>query len=71
MTKPTVAAAALIRMAERTEAHAKDSQRTWILLGDYESYSRKMREAAALRHAAAEKSVWARREILRNNGIAV
>jgi hypothetical protein len=29
-----------------------------------------MREAAVLRRAAAEKSVWVRREILRNNGIA-
>jgi hypothetical protein len=68
--KPTVAAAALIKMAERTEAHAKDSHTAWVLVGDMESYSKCMREAAALRRAAAEKSVWVRREILRNNGIA-
>jgi hypothetical protein len=70
MAKPTVAAAALIKMAERTEAHANESQRAWILVGDFESFSRNMREAAALRRAAAEKSMYARREILRNNGIA-
>ena len=70
MTKPTVAAAALIKMAERTEAEAKGSHRAWILVGDYESYGRKMGEASALRRAAAEKSMYARREILRNNGIA-
>lgn len=70
MLKPTVAAAALIKMAERTEAHAAESQTAWILVGDHDSYSRNMREAAALRRAAAEKSVWVRREILRNNGIA-
>ena len=70
MSKPTVSAKALIQMAERTEAHAADSHLAWILVGDTESYSRHMREAAALRRAAAEKSIWTRREILRNNGIA-
>ena len=70
MNKPTVASAALLRMAERTESYANDSQHAWILVGDYESYSRKMNEAAALRRAAAEKSMYTRREILRNNGIA-
>lgn len=70
MTKPTVSAKALIQMAERTEAHAKESQTAWILVGDLESYGRNMREAAAMRRAAAEKSIWSRREILRNNGIS-
>jgi hypothetical protein len=68
--KPTVAAAALIKMAERNEAHANESHRAWILVGDLESFGRNMREAAVLRRAASEPSLHVRREILRNNGIA-
>lgn len=71
MTKLTVSAAALNQMADSTERHAKESQTAWILCGQMEKYGEWMARANAIRRAAAEKSIWVRREILRNNGVAV
>jgi len=69
MTKLTVSAKVLLKMAANYEKSAHDNHNAWILVGNYDSFGKYMSLAATLRRAAAEKSIWVRREILRNNGI--
>lgn len=61
----------LIRDAAQIERDAEQSQRAWIILGQSEKYSAAMTAARALRTAAAERSIYIRREILRNSGFTV
>lgn len=67
--KPTVSAKALEAMADRTEAHAKDSHAAWIVCGNSDAYDKAMHQVYVLRRAAAERSIYVRREMLRNAGI--
>ena len=67
--KPTVAAKALEAMAARIEANAKDSHTAWIVCGNYDAYGKAMQQVYILRRAAAEQSIYIRREMLRNAGI--
>jgi len=67
----TVSSKALTTYADSIERDANDSLRAWILLGQCERYSAEMQTVRALRAAAAERSVYVRREILRNSGFVV
>ena len=67
----TVRPDGLLREADSIERSAKESQKSWIMLGQLDKYSNAMQEANLLRRAAAEKSVYTRREILRNAGYTV
>ena len=67
----TVAADHLINQAESIEKYAATSHRAWILVGEYDRYGEEMTKAAALRRAAAQRSLHVRREILRNAGFTV
>jgi hypothetical protein len=60
-----------LREADSIERSAKESQKSWIILGQYDKYGDTMQKADLLRRAAAEKSVYTRREILRNAGYTV
>jgi len=61
----------LIQDAEQLERNAAESLTAWILLGQTDKYTAAMNLARALRQAASERSVSARREILRNAGFTV
>lgn len=61
----------LLRDAEQIERNATESLRAWILLGQTGRYAATMNTARALRRAASERNVSARREILRNAGFTV
>lgn len=67
----TVKSEYLLREAEQIERDATESLRAWIILGQSERYSKAMQTARYLRTAAAERSIWTRREILRNAGYTV
>lgn len=67
----TVRPECLIRDAEQIERDAEQSLRAWIVLGQADKYSAAMSKARSLRYAAAERSIAARREILRNSGFTV
>ena len=67
----TVTAECLIREAEQIERDAEQSLRSWIILGQTDKYGAAMKTARSLRAAAAERSIAARREILRNSGFVV
>lgn len=67
----TVAKAQLLKEADQAEAYANSSLRAWIILGDSEKYAQEMAQVRALRSAADAKSVWVRRDILRNAGFTV
>lgn len=67
----TVRPDGLLREADSIERSAKESQKSWLILGQYDKYGDTMRKADLLRRAAAEKSVYTRREILRNAGYTV
>jgi len=67
----SVKARHLISAAEQIERDARQSLRAWILIGQSERYGEAMRVARALRDAAAARSVWTRREILRSSGFVV
>lgn len=64
----TVSKNELIKAADQIEADAESALRAWIILGQSEKYTQEMAQARALRNAAEQKSVWLRREILRNAG---
>lgn len=64
----TVRAADLLKQADQIERDANQSLKAWVILGQTERYGDAMRSARAMRSAAAAKSVWERREILRNSG---
>jgi hypothetical protein len=67
----TVNSKALATYANSIERDANNSLRAWILLGQSERYSVEMATVRAIRAAAAERSVYVRREILRNAGFVV
>lgn len=67
----TVNSKALAAHADSIERSANDNLNAWILLGQSERYSAEMATVRAVRAAAAERSVYVRREILRNAGFAV
>lgn len=67
----SVKAEYLIRDAEQIERDAEQALRAWIILGQGDKYSTAMATARALRAAAAERSVYVRREILRNSGFTI
>ena len=67
----TTKAAALIADAEQIERDAEQSLRAWIILGQADKYSAAMATARVLRSAAASRSIWVRREILRNAGFEI
>lgn len=70
MTKLTVASKVLLKLADDYEKSARDNHSAWIIVGNHDAFSKHMGIAGALRRAASEKSIWVRREILRNNGIS-
>ena len=61
----------LLKDADEIERSAKESLKTWILLGQTEKYSEAMRLVRALRDAAETRSLYTRREILRNAGFSI
>ena len=61
----------LLRDAEQIERDAEQSLKAWVILGQADKYSAAMKTARALRNAAAERSIYTRREILRNSGFTV
>jgi len=67
----TVARDVLGRYADQLEHDAQQSLRAWILLGQTDRYSDQMHLARVIRNAAACKSIYTRREILRNSGIQI
>ena len=67
----TVKSEYLIRAAEQIERDAEQSLKAWVILGRADKYSAAMKTARALRTAAAEQSIYVRREILRNSGFTV
>ena len=67
----TVRPDALLREAQSIETSAKENQKSWIILGQLDKYGEALKTANLLRRAAAEKSVYTRREILRNAGYTV
>jgi hypothetical protein len=67
----TTAAAALLRDATQIERDAEQSLRAWILVGQTDRYGDELRRARVLRYAAATRSIWERREILRNAGFEI
>jgi len=67
----TVRPDALLKEAQSIETSAKESQKSWIILGQLDKYDEALKTASLLRRAAAEKSVYTRREILRNAGYTV
>jgi hypothetical protein len=67
----TTAAAALLRDATQIERDAEQSLRAWILIGQTDRYGDALRRARVLRSAAATRSIWERREILRNAGFEI
>ena len=67
----TVNAKDLLAEAAYIESCAEQSLKAWIILGQTDKYSAAMKKARAVRGAAAEKSVWIRREILRNAGYTI
>ena len=67
----TTAAAVLLRDAAQIERDAEQSLRAWILVGQTDRYGAELRRARVLRSAAATRSIWERREILRNAGFEI
>jgi hypothetical protein len=67
----TTAAAILLRDATQIERDAEQSLRVWILIGQTDRYGDALRRARVLRSAAATRSIWERREILRNAGFEI
>jgi len=67
----TVAKSQLLKTADQIEADAKSALRAWIILGESEKYMNEMAQVRALRNAADAKSVWMRRDILRNAGFSL
>ena len=67
----TVTAAGLLRDAEQIERDANQSLKAWILCGMSDRYGAAMSTAHTLRRAASERSLYVRREILRNAGFTV
>ena len=67
----TVRPDALLKEAQSIETSAKENQKSWIILGQLDKYGEALKTANLLRRAAAEKSVYTRREILRNAGYTV
>jgi hypothetical protein len=61
----------LTTIADQIEAFAKSSLKAWIILGQSEKYEQDMAQVRALRNAADAKSVWMRRDILRNAGFSL
>lgn len=61
----------LTTIADQIEADAKSALRAWIILGESEKYTNEMAQVRALRIAADAKSVWMRRDILRNAGFSL
>jgi hypothetical protein len=61
----------LAAIADQIEAFAKSALTAWVILGQSEKYEQDMAQARALRHAAEQKSVWLRREILRTAGFSL
>ena len=64
----TVRAVDLRHYADQLERDANGSLRAWIILGQTDRYGAELAAARALRAAAATRSIWTRREILRNAG---
>lgn len=67
----TVSKQALQREAESIEQYANDSLTAWILLGQSDRYSEEMRKARAVRSAARQRSIYVRREMLRDLGYEI
>jgi hypothetical protein len=67
----TVSKSELVKTAGQIEADAKSALRAWIILGQSEKYAQEMAQARALRAAAENKSIWARREIVRAAGFSI
>lgn len=67
----TVTTESLIREAEQIERDAEQSLRAWIILGQSDKYGTAMAKARAVRTAAATRSIYTRREILRNAGYTI
>ena len=65
----TVSAMWLESAAAKLVADAEESLPAWILLGTADRYCENLRMADMLRRAAGIKSVAARREFLRANGV--
>lgn len=67
--KPTVSTKWLEMAAIKLEIDAQDSLPTWIVLGQAHRYCEDLGKASMLRKAAGIKSIAARREFLRVNGV--
>lgn len=67
----TVRAADLLHYADQLERDANASLKAWIILGQTDRYGAEMATVRALRAAAATRSIWTRREILRNAGFEI
>lgn len=67
----TVNSKALLAEAAQIERDAEQSLKAWILIGEGERYGEAMKTVTILRRVAAEKSIWLRREILRNCGYTI
>lgn len=67
----TVTTESLIREADQIERDAEESLRSWIILGQTDKYGIAMAKARAVRTAAATRSIYTRREILRNSGYVI
>lgn len=61
----------LLKDADEIERSAKESLKAWTLLGQTEKYSEAMKVVRALRDAAETRSLYTRREILRNAGFSI
>jgi len=61
----------LATIADQIEAFAKSSLTAWNILGQSKKYEQDMAQVRALRNAADAKSVWMRRDILRNAGFSL
>ncbi len=65
----TASAAWLHSAADQLERDAEESLPAWIILGQANRYCENFGKAAMLRQAAGIKSVAARRDFLRANGV--
>jgi hypothetical protein len=61
----------LIILADEIESFAESSLQARIILDQLEKHTQDMAQVRALRNAAEQKSVWLRREILRNAGFSL
>lgn len=65
----TVSTSWLLSAASQLEKDAEESLQAWIILGQSGRYCENLGKAAMLRRAAEIKSIAARRDFLRANGV--